>query len=414
MADDEYNVGKVALAVIAGIFFGGVGTGVAFPTLPLLDDVLGISAVMLGVILSANRVSRLVMNTPAGQIIDSMGARRPMIAGLFVQGFAPFGYVAGLHTPRGVFVTLPLFGEVSNPSVVFTLSRLFWGVGSAFVFIGAFAIITHITTQSNRGKWTGYMRGGQSLGFPTGLVVGGIMTDVFDIQTAFLTAGGLTMFAAVVAFFVIPDVRSSGSGRAGLLELPAVIRNEPRVIPIGVGNFTVRFLFGGVLLTTLVKYADAYTIDFSLLSAAGVSGVVMGAGILTSSGTTVISGRVSDLLENRVLITVPAFLFLALGFGALAYLPSFFGILGSVILIGVGMGGSVPVLLAYLGDISSSDDLGKMGGVYNVFGDIGLSLGPLLAVPAVTNWFGYRTTYVACSLLVVACMVVVNIPLVRD
>lgn len=53
-----------------------------------------------------------------------------------------------------------------------------WGFGSAFVSVGAFTTITHITTAKNWGTWVGYVPGGQSLGFPTGLVVSNIAPTV--------------------------------------------------------------------------------------------------------------------------------------------------------------------------------------------------------------------------------------------
>jgi MFS family permease len=56
-------------------------------------------------------------------------------------------------------------------------------------------------------------------------------------------------------------------------------------------------------------------------------------------------------------------------------------------------------LLAYLGDLSPSDDVGKLGGVYNVFGDLGSTLGPLVAVPLV-EIVGFRAEYLACVGLV--------------
>ncbi|OYR60390.1 hypothetical protein DJ71_24705, partial [Halorubrum sp. E3] len=56
----------VLLAVIASTFFVGFGGGVVFPILPNLGAVLGISAFMVGAILSANRWVRLVANAPAG------------------------------------------------------------------------------------------------------------------------------------------------------------------------------------------------------------------------------------------------------------------------------------------------------------------------------------------------------------
>lgn len=414
-AFSETAVRRVALAIVAGVFFGGVATGVAFPTLPLLDEVLLVSAVMLSVILSANRIARLLMNTPAGGVIDRVGARTPMIVGLFTQALAPFGYVAGLYVPRETLGVVPLLGAVSYPGVVFVLARAFWGVGSAFVFVGAFAAIAGVTTTDNRGRWIGYMRGGQSLGFPTGLVLGGVLTDLVSMEAAFLTAGGLALLAGVVASLVLPDVGGSADERRGarLREVPSMVRERPWILPIGIGNFTLRFLWGGVMLTTLVRYASVHGMELSALSAAGVGGVVMGVGVVVSGATTVVSGRLSDRLASRATVTVPAFVSFGSGFAVVAAVPSIEALFVGLVLMGLGMGGAAPALLAILGDITPGDELGRMGGVYNVFGDVGLSLGPLVAIPAVELWLGYELTYLLSGALVVGCLAVVSLPLLR-
>lgn len=409
----ESEIRTIALAIIAGVFFGGLGTGVAFPTLPLLDDILGISALMLGIILSANRFTRLFMNTPAGNLVDRVGARKPMIFGLFVQAMAPFGYVLGLHVPRTTLVVIPGFDTVSIPAAVFVLARGFWGLGSAFVFIGAFAIITQVTTNSNRGRWLGYMRGGQSLGFPSGLIVGGIVTDLADEQTAFLLAGGLALVAGIVASLVLPRVDSNTEDRARLRDIPRIVRREPRIFPLGVGNMTIRFIFGGVLLATVVKYAEVTGMELSVLSAAGISGVVLATGVLCSSATTVVSGQISDRLSNRAIVTVPAFLAIAMGLSTIAMFSTIEGLFAGTALIGIGTGATGPALLAIVGDITPGSEIGRMGSVYNVFGDIGLTAGPLLAVPMVDVWLGYSVSYYLCAAAVLLTLVVVAVPLLH-
>jgi MFS family permease len=399
---DDPSVRYVVASLVAGVFFGGLGGGVAFPTLPTLGPLLGISPFVVGLILSVNRFTRLLMNTPAGQILDRVGTRRPMIVGFVVQGVVPFGYVLGLHADR-----LPV-----GSATVFLLSRGLWGIGSAFVFVGAFATITHVTTSENRGKWIGYMRGGQSLGFPTGLVVGGLLTDAYGYDVAFTVAGVAALMAAVVAFLVLPDV-SPAVGASPLRELPAIVRADPRIAAVGTVNFVVRFLFAGVLLSTVVLYAGESDITIGLLSSTGVSGVVMAVSVLAASVTTVLVGRYSDRLSNRALLTIPALVVLAAGFGLLVVLPTLQGMVLAVALIGIGVGGSNPPLMAYLGDISPSDDVGKLGGVYNVFGDLGSTLGPLVALPLVAR-VGFAAEYLACAVLALGVGVLVSRTLLGD
>jgi len=365
------SVRYVVGSLIAGVFFGGVGGGVAFPTIPALGSVIGISPLLVGIILSINRFTRLVMNTPAGQILDRVGTRRPMILGFLVQGLVPFGYVLGLHAER--------FGLPS--SSVFLVARATWGIGSAFVFVGAFSTVTQITTPENRGKWVGYMRGGQSLGFPTGLVVGGLVSDVYGYDVAFVVAGVTATFAAVVAFFVLPDTKADVDTVSSLRELPKLVSDDVRIFTVGAVNFTVRFLFAGILLSTVVLYARENSITVGWLSETGVSGVVMAVSVVFSSLTTIAVGRISDDLPNRALLTIPALTLFGAGFAVLAFVPTTVGTVVGVALVGVGVGGTNPPLLAYLGDISPEEDLGKLGGVYNVFGDLGSTVGPLVALP---------------------------------
>jgi MFS family permease len=399
---EDPSVRYVVGSLVAGVFFGGLGGGVAFPTLPTLGPLLGISPFLVGLILSVNRFTRLVMNTPAGQILDRVGTRRPMIAGFTLQGLAPFGYVLGLHADR-----LPV-----SSAAVFLGSRAVWGFGSAFVFVGAFSTITHVTTTENRGKWIGYMRGGQSLGFPTGLVVGGLLTDAYGYDIAFAVAGVTGLLAAVVAFLVLPDVSPAVEASA-LRDLPAIVRADPRIAAVGTVNFVVRFLFAGVLLSTVVLYADEYAITIGLFSSTGVSGIIMAISVLGASATTVLVGRYSDQLANRALLTMPALAVLAGGFVLMVVLPTLPGVVAAVALIGVGVGGSNPPLMAYLGDISPADDVGKLGGVYNVFGDLGSTLGPLVALPLVAR-VGFVAEYLACAVLALGVGLLVSRTLLGD
>jgi MFS family permease len=394
--DEDPSVPVVVAAIVGGVFFGGVGGGVAFPIIPALGSVIGASALVVGMILSVNRFTRLLMATPAGQVLDSVGTRRPMLAGLFVQGLVPLGYVLGLDPGP-----LPLSG-----AAVFFLARACWGIGSAFVFVGAFTTVTHVTSPANRGKWVGYMRGGQSLGFPAGLILGGVLADTHGNAGAFVAAGAAGLFAAVVAFFVLPNVEGSAKATTRLLDLPAVVSADARVLGIGATNLAVRFLYAGVLLSTVVLYTNEYDISLGSLAGTGVSGVVMAVSVLAMSVTTLFVGRLSDRTESRTYTVVPALGLLAAGFVLLVIYPTVVGIGVAVAMIGAGVGGVGPPMLAYLGDIAPGGDVGKLGGVYNVFGDLGSTIGPLVALPLASR-VGVGTEYLICAAIAVLTAVLV-------
>ncbi len=390
----------VNLLLIFGVFVSGLGGGVAFPILPTLGSVLGITPFMVGLILSINRATRVVLNTPAGQALDRFGTRRPMLFGFTVTALVPFGYILGMN---------PQYVPIES-ATIFLLARIGWGIGSAFVFIGAFRTISLLTESGERGKWIGYMRGGQSLGFPVGLVSGGMLADLLGYSEAFLFAGVVNMTAVVVAFFVLPDLigNSDRSETTSLRALPQVLAADVRIPAIAGVNFIIRFLYAGILLSTIVLFLESSEIDLFEFSELGTSGLVMALGAIAVSVTTILSGRSSDGVANRAYITVPALGVLALGFGILGTIPTATSVFIAVFLIGVGVGGSNPPLLAYLSDITVDDDLGKIGGVYNMFGDLGSTFGPMLALPLVP-YIGFQGLYYACVALVfVAVLLVVS------
>ena len=71
MNDGAANRRILSLATLA--FVGGLGGGVVFPILPLLGLQLGIPAVLIGLILSLNRITRLAVNPLSGMVVDRFG-----------------------------------------------------------------------------------------------------------------------------------------------------------------------------------------------------------------------------------------------------------------------------------------------------------------------------------------------------
>lgn len=127
---------------------------------------------------------------------------------------------------------------------------------------------------------------------------------------------------------------------------------------------------------------------------------------------TLAVARLSDRLANRATLLVPSLGLFAAGFLVLAFVPTLAGAVVGGVLVGVGNGGTSPTLLAYLGDISLETDIGKLGGVYNTFGDLGGTVGPVVAL-SVAARAGFTVEYAACVAVVGLAGVLVWVALLR-
>lgn len=366
-------------ALVVSTFFAGFGGGVVFPILPTLGTVLGISPFLVGLILSANRFTRIVANAPAGSLVDRVGTRRLLIIGLFIEGIATLGYVAAL--------------QFSPASAWFLAARVVWGIGSALVFATAYTIASDVSERGSRGSSMGIVRGGMTFGFPAGLVAGGVVSELASIPTAFGLAAGLALMAGVLAYLTVPETHVDVE-QAHVK--PWEIETSPSVLSIGFVNFGLFFAYFGVLFATLVLFLEAQEIAVWGLDARGSSGVLMAVTVLSGSVWMFGGGKLSDVLERRVPILL---LFLGVFLAGFLVLASARGLLAALVacaVIGAGYGGTSGPMLALLADLTPADRMGRAMGTNNVLGDLGGGIGPLLSLPLVQT-VGFSTLFAACA-----------------
>ncbi|AHG02882.1 MFS transporter [Halobacterium sp. DL1] len=387
LTDDYLVIG----AVIVSTFFIGFGGGVIFPILPNLGAVLGISPFLVGVILSANRFSRLFANAPAGVLVDRVGTRTPFVVGMFVQGFATFGYVVAMVAPF--------------PEGWFMGARILWGVGSALVFATAYTIAADVSDGGSRGANMGLIRGGVLFGFPTGVVVGGVVSEVSGTITAFVVATVFAFFASGVAYFTVPETHVEGTSSKSVK--PWDVNTGLPAVTVGLVNFAVLFVYIGALFATLVLFLNQKDLGVFGLGPQGSSGIFMAITVVAAGTFMFLGGYASDRLQSRV----PTLLFFlgatSLGFVLLALADSVASLAVACALVGTGQGGTSGPLMALLADLVSDEQMGRAVGTNNAFGDIGGGFGPVVALPLV-DAVGFSPVYFACAALpVVAALILV-------
>ena len=177
------------IAIIALV--GGVGAGLVFPILPALGLELGIPGFLIGLILSSNRIARLIFNLPAGRLYHRLGPRLTLTGALLVEAIGMLGFSVALHS--------------SVPAAWLFGGRFVYGIGMAFLLVGAQAAALGNSDRANRGRQTAAVRVAINTAVPVGLVFGGILADLYSDNVAFL-AGAIVSFAgAVLAASLLPS-----------------------------------------------------------------------------------------------------------------------------------------------------------------------------------------------------------------
>jgi MFS family permease len=377
-------------------FLGGLSGGLVFPILPALGLRLGISGIMIGVILAANRMSRLVLDAPAGRIIDRVGGRRSLGIGLFVEAAGVLCFSAALHI---------------GPALWWLLGgRILWGVGSAFLIVGAQATVLRATTDVDRGRRTATVRVAMSSGMPAGLILGGVIADVLSDDAAFLTGAAVTLLGAVLALLLVPPAgprravaRPSVPPGPGRLRALVRLPHFPFVAAAWAFNLLVFLTMQGILLATLVVLVQERGFHVFGLAAQGTAGLVMAVLMAISSAAAVAIGRRLDRAAARASLLVPALVGLAAGFVVLGVAPNLWlAVLGAA-LVGLSYNGITLPMLALLGDVTRREH-GRAVGLYQVFGDIGGSLGPIIGL-----WVGTAVGLLPLYLAVAVALVLAEI-----
>lgn len=394
-------IGPVAVAV----FLGGIGGGIAFPILPLLGIRLGLSGLLVGFILSANRITRLGMNPITGSWIDRVGGKRPLAIGLLIEAISTATFSIALHT--------------SIPGWLLLAGRAVWGIGSSMLIVGGVTLALNLSDERTRGRSTAAVRMAMSLGMPAGLLAGGIIAGVWSDDAAFLAATACALIAAALSWILVPDAMVSraegtsgrpaarGIGQRLREELRIVVHADGRIKMVWLTNLLVFFSIQGTLLATLVLVINHRRLTMLGFGVQTVAGVLMAVMILSSAVMTVFVGRTLDRIPSRVLVSLPSIIAAAVGFALLAMSRSMLPAVIALVTIGVGMGGTSIPLLTLLGDLTPPGNRGHTVGIYQFFGDIGGSLGPIAGVE-LTGRIGFESAYlsVAALLLVIVFLLI--------
>jgi MFS transporter, DHA1 family, multidrug resistance protein len=378
--------------VILVVFFVMAGAGLVLPVLPLFArSSFGVGYGAVGVLVSSYGLARLVFDLVAGPIVDRFGERVTAVGGLVViaVGSALTGVAPGFAMAVAGWATA--------------------GVGSAVTLAALYTRVLRVVPTQQMARTLGIFYGAFNTGFVAGGAASGLVADRFGLAGPLLANAVVVLLAAVLWLALIPAggraapagdrAPDPGEGR-GLARL----LRTPGLVPVVVTNFAYLWMVAVVFDTLVPLFAS----DVLGLSTIGI-GVVIAVALAAEFVVLYPAGSVADQ-RGRKPVLVPSLAGLAVATVAVGWAPTplLLGVALAVLGVMSGAAGVPPG--AMLSDVAPTQSSGTAVGVFRFCGDLGFTLGPLLAgwaIPVV----GFRWAFALAAIpTAVALALIVRTP----
>lgn len=370
-----------------------LGDSFLYSLLPLEAARLGIALPLVGVLLSANRLVRLLSNTAAGSVYERFGTRRPFVFSAALGVLTTAVYAVG----QGFWLFLP--------------ARLGWGIAWSGLRQGGYQAVW-ASDERLRGRLMGLLWGIIRLGSALSAVAGGYLRDQFGYRTAALAVLAVSVLALPLAATMrwpgsmhhASPTKPAGALWAGLAAALSTGRSR-RLLLAGF----IYAVFEGVLIsTTSLFLAGRLGADGLPGGLAGQVGTVAGFLLAVRWTSEILFGPAIGALADRfghvsVLVGL-AFTLLAgvIGMTWLAGLP-----LVLALLVAFVSSAGLNITFSAIASIEAQREARPQlfVGAYTTAGDAGSAAGPLLAYSLSALAGGMQNLYLAGVVILAAAVV---------
>ncbi|MBX8943426.1 MULTISPECIES: MFS transporter [Lysinibacillus] len=346
---------NITLAILlSNLFIAFLGIGLVIPVLPTIMNELHISGSVVGYMVAAFAITQLIASPIAGKLVDTIGRKVMIVAGLFIFGLSEF-----------------LFGFGRSVEILFA-SRMLGGVSAAFIMPAVTAYIADITTLAQRPKALGYMSAAISTGFIIGPGIGGFLAEI-GTRVPFYAAGVLGLFAAILSFLFLKEpARATDNEEAA----PSMLGSVKRV-------FSPLYFIPFILIFVLSFGLAAFESLFSLFvdhkfafTPSDIAIIITGSGIVGALAQLILFDWLTKKMGEINVIRYSLILSAVLTF-AMTIVSHYFAILFVTFFIFVGFDLIRPAVTSYLSKIAGNEQ-GFVGGMNSMFTSLGNIFGPIL------------------------------------
>jgi MFS family permease len=408
------------VAVLSFVAFSvALGYGIAAPALPVYARTFGVSALLASTVISGFALMRLISAGPAGLMVDRWGERRIMSIGIWVVA------VSSLVTAAA-----QTFAQL-------LVLRGLGGIGSSMFTVSAMALLLRTAGPEQRGRASGAFQAGFLFGGIAGPAIGGLVTGI-SIRAPFVFYGATLVVAGLIArrhlsrSADVPAVggraataggavsraSAAASGAAGNSHSPPSPGTTPATPPAGSGpsaatepppaapppasvrralpcgayraalmvSLTSGFIFFGLRISLVPLFVTE-----SLDRGVGLVGIGFLVATAVQAISLVPSGRRTDTAGRRSSLRIGA-IALCVSMLLLVLDTGWVGLLLAMATSGLAAAFLGAPASAVVGDVTRGRPGGRVVSVYQMVGDVGGILGPLLA-GALADAFGFSWAF---------------------
>ncbi|WP_414157038.1 MFS transporter [Pseudomonas sp. BNK-15] len=368
-------------------FISAVGFGIQSPAIPVFGRSLGVGSAMVGMIIAAFPLARLIAAWPAGRLVDRLGEYPLLCSGLALIALGSFG--AGLATTAEHVL----------------MGRGVCGIGSMLYTLSAMSLMLRTTDARHRGQATGLFMGAYYIGTVSGPAIGSLFVD-FSVRLPFFIYGMGAGVAGLVAMFLLRHLRLPTAGspvaRPAVISVSKALR-LPAYRAALASNFAVGFAVYGVRVSVLPLF-----LLVALQQPAKWIGIGLTVCALSQTLLLPKAGQLADrwgrkpTLVAGMLLVLASFLVIQIGHNLHAYLVG-------LALMGLGAAFCTTSAAAIAGDTADGRG-GTIIASYQMSADLGMVIGPIL-IGVIAERYSYDLA-LSCTtgLLVAACLVALSMP----
>ncbi|MBA7632770.1 Multidrug resistance protein MdtG [subsurface metagenome] len=362
---------KAFFILVATMLISMLGFGIVVPLLPIYADQLGASALEIGFINAGFSLALLAALPIMGRLSDRSGRKVFLCSGLALLTIASLGFIWA-QTPLQLIIV-----------------RVFQGIGASMHLPIAQAYLGDITPKGEEGKWMGHFGAILFGSMSIGPLFGGVLTDLFSVNTTFLVMAALCLVGLVATIIFLPEVvKRTVTAKQG------AIFEGLRKSKVLKGAFAFRMAngFGTASMMTFLPIFASQNLGFS----------VSLIGLLIASRTPLAllqsyTGTLADKYSRRGLVVgggAVAIIFIAL----MPTAGGFWPLLIMHALMAIGMAFAMPANTAYVVEEGRIFGMGASMALFMMAMQIGMGFGPIL-LGGIVGFMGVESAFYSAAII---------------